>query len=150
MGMYADEPPGQDPFAPPPEPIEVGCLHCGQVYRSDQIVWRPDHDHPELGGHWCCPTPGCDGVGFGFDILPTDETHRDEFGEWITCDDEESDEDEADAIFSDPPALEALPSLPEPASRELEDLQPDDRKRRRLTQLGFIDPTQVNEDDIPF
>ena len=39
-------------------------------------------------GFWCCPTPGCDGKGFGFDILPTDPTYQDENGGWINFDDD--------------------------------------------------------------
>jgi len=64
-----------DPFGPPEEPLQVQCLHCGGEYCSSEIVWRD--------GFWCCPTPGCDGVGFTFDIFPVgtfdDEGDEDEF-----------------------------------------------------------------------
>jgi hypothetical protein len=43
----------------------------------------------------CCPTPGCDGIGFCFDIWPTDPEWRDEHGNRVCFfDDEEYDEDE--------------------------------------------------------
>ena len=47
-------------------------------------------------GFWCCPTPGCDGKGFGFDIFPTDPDYRDEEGNlmWVS-DEADGDEDEA-------------------------------------------------------
>ena len=38
-------------------------------------------------GFWCCPMPGCDGIGFGFDIFPVDPEYRDERG-WFADDDE--------------------------------------------------------------
>lgn len=68
-----------DPFGPPSIPVEVHCLHCGQVYESYLIEWRSD----DIGiknckGFWCCPIPGCDGKGFGFDIFPIDPDYRDE------------------------------------------------------------------------
>jgi len=81
--------PGYDPlnphtdcFKPPAIPTEVCCLHCGREYESYLIEWRVEttgdnHKH----GFWCCPTPGCDGRGFGFDILPTDPEYVGEDGE---------------------------------------------------------------------
>ena len=59
--------PEADPFRPPDVPIEVECIHCGREYDSYLIEWReePDADG-QLHGFWCCPTPGCDGRGFGF------------------------------------------------------------------------------------
>lgn len=100
-----------DPFAPPREPCEVECLHCQQTYESWQIEWR-DMPGTPIEGAWCCPTAGCDGVGFGFDILPTDPNYRSENGGWSMCEDEdEEDEDDqemsvdvfdADALWIDP------------------------------------------------
>ena len=58
-----------DPFKPPAEPVTVCCLHCGQEYSSDLIVWRIG---PTGQGFWCCGTEGCDGAGFSFDIFPLD------------------------------------------------------------------------------
>jgi len=78
-----------DPFRPPDVPTEVRCLHCDREYDSSQIVWRESLDeNGETVGFWCCPTPDCDGRGFGFDILPTDPEYRDERGGWVSCDDE--------------------------------------------------------------
>ena len=84
-----------DPFRPPEEPVEVSCIHCGQTYTSDRIEWRMRTGADgSPHGFWCCPIPGCDGIGFGFDILPTDPTYRDERGGWF--DDEYDEEDEFD------------------------------------------------------
>lgn len=84
----------RDPFGPPRENTEVGCLHCGEVYESYQIEWREETDPTStFDGHWCCPTPGCDACGFGFDILPTDPDYHDENGGWVHDDEEEFDEE---------------------------------------------------------
>ncbi len=82
-----------DPFHPPTIPTEVSCLHCGQVYESYLIHWEEDEADGHTRGFWCCPTPGCDGLGFGFDIFPTDKDYVGEDGEpmWVE-DDEESPE----------------------------------------------------------
>jgi hypothetical protein len=87
--------PQADPFHPPEISIEVECIHCGKQYDSYLIEWR-ESTSPEgvLQGFWCCPTPGCDGLGFGFDILPTDPHYQDERGGWIHDDEEEEDEEE--------------------------------------------------------
>ena len=58
-----------DPFRPPQQPRDVFCLHCGKQYSSDKMRWK----HRGGEGSWCCPTPGCDGVGFQFDIFPLTE-----------------------------------------------------------------------------
>ncbi len=99
--------PQGDPFRPPEQPVEVSCLHCGETYDSYLIEWRilTDADG-KRHGFWCCPTPDCGGMGFGFDILPTDPDYRDERGGWVHCDDEdeeydeECDEDGIDEDFS--------------------------------------------------
>ena len=70
-----------DPFGPPTDPVEVGCLHCQGIFMSDQITWRIETDADgKPHGFWCCPDPKCDGKGFGFDLLPTDPTYQDEYG----------------------------------------------------------------------
>ena len=61
--------PENDIFRPPSENCEVFCLHCRQKYDSYKIHWVPKEGGE---GFWCCPTPGCGGMGFGFDIHPTD------------------------------------------------------------------------------
>lgn len=93
--------PAGDPFHPPATPTLVGCLHCRQVYESYLIEWRlePDADG-QLRGWWCCPTAGCGGRGFFFDIFPTDPDYEDERGGWVHCDDESEEYDEIDL---DPP-----------------------------------------------
>lgn len=84
-----------DPFAPPEISTEVCCLHCHETYDSWQIEWRTKiSDDGVERSFWCCPMPGCDGIGFGFDILPTDPNYQDEHGGWIHDEDAEDDEDE--------------------------------------------------------
>jgi len=86
--------PQGDPFRPPAIPVEVCCLHCGKEYDSYLIEWRIETaTDGSPHGFWCCPTPGCDGRGFGFDILPTDPEYRDERGGWVSCGEDEDDED---------------------------------------------------------
>jgi hypothetical protein len=87
-----------DPFRPPAIPTLVACIHCGQEYDSYQIEWRvePDADgRPH--GFWCCPVAGCDGRGFGFDILPVDPHYRDERGGWVGDGEEAAEEDEEES-----------------------------------------------------
>ncbi len=92
--------PQRDPFRPPEVPTEVSCLHCGKEYDSYLIEWRVETDaEGKLHGFWCCPTPGCSGIGFGFDILPTDPHYRDERGGWV-CDEDDVDGDD-DAEFDE-------------------------------------------------
>ena len=80
-----------DCFKPPETPVEVECLHCGRRYQSNLIEWRVETSaEGDLHGFWCCPIPGCDGRGFGFDILPTDPEYHDEHGGWVSCDDDEA------------------------------------------------------------
>jgi hypothetical protein len=88
--------PTGDPFGPPEDSIEVECLHCGLRYQSNLIEWRVQANaEGDLHGFWCCPTPDCGGMGFGFDIFPTDPTYHDEHGGWVD-DDEEYDEEDFD------------------------------------------------------
>jgi hypothetical protein len=51
-----------DPFGPPDSPREVLCIHCWKRYGSEAIRWDG------VSGVWSCATPGCGGVGYGFDI----------------------------------------------------------------------------------
>jgi hypothetical protein len=99
--------PENDPFGPPAANTEVGCLHCGEVYDSYRIEWRERTDvDGKLRGFWCCPIPGCDGIGFGFDILPTDPNYQDEYGGWVHDGDEDWDEDGA---LDEPPPPHRTP-----------------------------------------
>lgn len=83
MVMWVDLPKEalEDCFKPPDEPCRVRCLHCGQEYDSDKIVWRDTGDR----GFWCCPVEGCGGAGFTFDIHPVDSP--------LWSDDEEQDDE---------------------------------------------------------
>ena len=97
--------PDADCLKPPAIPTEVFCLHCRRVYESYLIEWRVNTAADgSRQGFWCCPTPGCGGAGFGFDILPTDPEYRDEDGEllWVQDDDESEDDFEDDSITDGP------------------------------------------------
>ena len=59
----------EDPFRPPRRACDVFCLHCGKQYSSDKMRWKRSGGK----GFWCCPTHGCDGVGFQFAIFPLTE-----------------------------------------------------------------------------
>jgi hypothetical protein len=94
--------PTNDPFGPPEVSVEVECLHCGEQYQSNLIEWRIETDadgNPH--GFWCCPTPGCGGMGFGFDILPTDPEYQDENGGWVDCEDDDEDDEEEEEDFDE-------------------------------------------------
>jgi hypothetical protein len=104
-----------DPFRPPDIPTLVGCLHCGQEYDSYRIEWRIEQDADgRPHGFWCCPISGCDGRGFGFDILPIDPNYQDERGGWITDAGEEEDEESLDG--DEPRTDEAPPDPDDPIS----------------------------------
>jgi hypothetical protein len=86
--------PSTDPFKPPAIPTAVSCLHCGEEFDSYLIEWRVETDKGGSPmGFWCCPTPGCDGKGFGFDIFPLDPDYLDENGDRMWSSDEEEDDD---------------------------------------------------------
>jgi hypothetical protein len=83
-----------DPFRPPEIPTLVFCLHCRQEYDSYRIEWRVSTDADgKPHGFWCCPIPGCGGLGFGCDILPVDPDYQDERGGWVHDDGEDEDGD---------------------------------------------------------
>jgi len=158
--MYADEPGRNDPFAPPDEAVEVECIHCGETYMSDKMLWRPDRDDPDLGGDWCCPTSGCDGVGFGFDVHPVG-TFGDEPWDGDDDEDDENEDDETnfpDELFGEdtieldsfvPGLTESEPAPPAPSEPR------DDRKDRRMKQMGLDKESDsprgpIDDEDIPF
>lgn len=92
-----------DPFRPPAISTLVGCIHCGEEYDSYRIEWRVETDsNGRPMGFWCCPMPGCDGRGFGFDIFPVDPEYRDENGERMWVDDDEEAEQSADDEIEPP------------------------------------------------
>ncbi len=126
--MVDASPAERDPFRPPTVPVMVHCLHCDQEYESYLIHWVDETTEADIPGFWWCPTPGCDGKGFGFDIFPVDPDYRDEQGNlmWVEDDDDE-DYDEADG----PVDLEA----------ETEDWEVD---------VPRYPPAEDIEDDIPW
>lgn len=94
-GGYDPLDPDADCFKPPAIPTEVHCLHCNREYESYLIEWRVKRCHDgTLHGFWCCPTPGCGGAGFGFDLLPTDPEYVGEDGEPFWSFDEDEDDEE--------------------------------------------------------
>src|SRR5262249_20191011 len=91
-----------DCFKPPAIPTEAFCLHCRGVYESYLIEWRVfTLDDGSAHGFWCCPMPGCDGRGFGFDIFPTDPEYRGEDGERMWCGGDEDEGCEDDELLED-------------------------------------------------
>jgi hypothetical protein len=98
-----------DCFRPPDIPVEVHCLHCHREYDSYLIWWDEEELGGEPRGFWRCPTPGCSGAGFGFDIWPIDPDYIDpQTGEkmWDECEDDEAEWDEDEAV--DPATAEAI------------------------------------------
>jgi hypothetical protein len=94
MENYNPLDPDRDPFKPPEISILVGCLHCGEEYDSYRIEWRIKTDRDgKPHGFWCCPTPGCDGLGFGFDILPCDPDYEDENFSYVHDDEDDEGDD---------------------------------------------------------
>jgi hypothetical protein len=69
-----------DPSRPPTLPTLVKCHRCGQEYESSRIEERldGDADRPQ----WCCPIVGCNGRGFGFNILPVNRQYHNVEGDW--------------------------------------------------------------------
>lgn len=89
LGRWVDDPPPDpdtDYDRPPPEPTQVRCEQCGKTYSSADMTWWVDEDCPEdafqMSG-WMCPTPGCQGMGFGLDVRPTDPAYIDPHGRRI-------------------------------------------------------------------
>ncbi|QOV91944.1 hypothetical protein [Humisphaera borealis] len=85
-----------DSFAPPTEPCECHCLHCGRTFSSQGIWFQKVINDPQgFDGFWMCPTPNCSGAGFTFDIFPTDPDHPANEG-WHYDDDEDDEFDDED------------------------------------------------------
>jgi hypothetical protein len=128
-------------FCPPPVPTLVHCLHCNEEYESYLIEWReyPGRDG-EREGRWCCPMPGCDGVGFCFDIFPVDPEWRDEHGNKVWYDDDEGDESE----FDDDDAFDAQPS------DELGLVDDDAEMEQFSPERHDLRPAPPRDEDIPF
>lgn len=60
----------EDPLGPL-DPENAGkllrCHHCELTVSADAMEYDP------VDELWCCPTPGCDGAGIGFDLFPAGE-----------------------------------------------------------------------------
>lgn len=113
-----------DCFAPPAEPCECYCLHCGRTFSSSAIWFQKVVNDPQgFQGFWMCPTPNCSGAGFTFDIFPTDPEHPANEG-WRTCDDEEEvgDGEELDAPWDEPEEEETEYNPSEPQYKELDEM----------------------------
>ena len=113
-------------------PSRWNACTAGSSTRAILIEWRIESDADgNLHGFWCYPTPGCGGVGFGFDILPTDPDYRDERGGWMHCDDEYDEDDFAEddlgeGFSSDGPIDKAKPSGNGNGRPKIEDDRGDD------------------------
>jgi hypothetical protein len=70
-----------DPCRPPTFATLVKCQRCGQEYESSRIEECLQGDAAGRP-HWCCPTPGCSGRGFGVNILPVNRHYHNEDGDW--------------------------------------------------------------------
>jgi len=107
-----------DPFKPPKIPTLVRCIHCDREYESYLIRWVEEIVNGEVKGFWCCPTPDCGGMGFGFDIFPVDPDYRDENGNpmgFMLDDDEEELEDDEELYTElDLDSLSSEPDEDEP------------------------------------
>ncbi len=126
--MVEASPAERDPFRPPTVPVIVHCLHCDQEYESYLIHWVEDAIEFDSPGFWCCPTPGCDGKGFGFDIFPIDQDYRDEQGNLMWMEDDDDEEyDEVDECVD-------------------RNLEAEDRE----VDAGRPPPVEDAEDDIPW
>jgi hypothetical protein len=136
--------PDNDPFGPPAISTVVHCIHCGEEYDSYRIEWRVERDADgQEHGFWCCPMPGCGGMGFGFDIFPVDPEYRDENGELMWCSDDEEEFEDVD--FEDD-------ELGESEFAELED--DDEEEEDWLIDLDSETPSRGSrpdrDEDIPY
>lgn len=147
----ADVPdPDADPYGPPAVPTEVRCLHCDQEYQSYLIEWVERIVDGQVKGSWRCPTPGCNGGGFGIDILPTDPDYVGEDGEPIWTFDDDEDDEYDDLVDLD--ELDELVDLDELARlAELDELtrKPDAEPGIDGSTPPADDGDAVDKDDAP-
>ena len=84
--------PQADHFRPPSIPTEVQCTYCRREFDSWKMEWHEEYCDGEIQGFWCCPTDGCGGRGFGFNIWPTEPNYIDPDGRDLSrkpCDENE-------------------------------------------------------------
>jgi hypothetical protein len=123
-----------DCFAPPKDPCECYCLHCGRVFSSDEIwLQKVIGGRDGFEGFWMCPTPNCSGAGFTFDIFPTDPQHPANDG-WVEDDDSE---------FVD----DSDPLDPEAAQEEWD---PDETKYAELDEIYGEDDPDIEGEEWKF
>src|SRR5438034_5453442 len=129
-----------DAMAPPLEPCECYCLHCGRTFLSDGMWFqRVVNAKDGFPGFWMCPTPNCSGAGFGFDIFPTDPDHPANEG-W--SDDDGEDEFDDDVEFD-----EAGPPAGASGAESAPDWDPDEPRYKQLDEeLGDADDDLEGEE----
>lgn len=141
MGAMPDLPEDayKDCFHPPSIPTLVGCLHCGKEYDSYLIEWRESTDSDEKRrGYWCCPTPGCGGAGFGFDIFPLDSEYVDpdgrDLGQWVDDEsvDEDWEEDDPDTVAAAEHDLSIINDMFDSDDADGDEKDPIDPERREV------------------
>ena len=163
------EKPSRDTESPPDVPTLVRCNCCGEEYDSYLLVRVIDHRKGKGQGkgggvveRWCCPTDGCEGHGFGHDIVLLDDGEMEgpdweggaaDFGVDPACEWSEDLEGALDAEF------EAEMAAWENLEPEFSSLLGSDIDYQSLRVDGLLtDPTplqrfdfdDINEDDIPF
>jgi hypothetical protein len=128
----------KDQMAPPRDPCECYCLHCGRTFMSDQMWFQKVIGSKDgFPGFWMCPTPNCSGAGFTFDIFPTDPTHPANAG-WVYDDGEEEGEwDEETGDF--------LPAGDSGDAEAESDYDPDEPKYKELDEMWG---DRVDDDDL--
>ena len=133
-----DEDPRRDPMAPPEEPCECFCLHCGRTFMSN-LMWFQKVKGAKDGfpGFWMCPTPNCGGAGFTFDIFPTDPSHPANEG-WHDSDEDE-DEDGDDDYEEDGYSIDDQIPF---GDEESDEWDPDEEKYKAL------DDWESDDDDL--
>lgn len=57
-----------DPYCPPKKPVLARCDHCRMTYKTDRMIWGTKAGMRSIAPLWWCPTDGCDGAGYGFDV----------------------------------------------------------------------------------
>ena len=144
-GMSEVAPPsGDDNFAPPKDPCECYCLHCGRVFMSDQIWFQKVIGARDgFPGFWMCPTPNCSGAGFTFDIFPTDPDHPANAG-WVDDDEEEAEIEEEEEQEWDPDETKYA-ELDEEAELEQEDLAGEEWKQGLQPGDAPAEPTWAED-----
>lgn len=149
MPAYDPLNPDTDCFKPPAIPTEVCCLHCGCEYESYLIEWRVQTtDDGKTHGFWCCPTLGCDGRGFGFDILPTDPDYVGEDGEAMWSFDEDDPDLDPDLDDDLEPEMEAELEFDfDAGADDCDDIPFDDAPSAPNRMRQFFDD---NSDDLPW